>query len=104
MRQRPEEGVVNRSTVVVVLAIFLLGVLAGVALAKWLVSAVAAIGVAVVVVVIALIAYYVIRRQEGAAAASRRTTGAGVRPSPKAAVDESLLPRRLHRGVGADRR
>jgi hypothetical protein len=51
MRQPPKEGVVNRSTVVVVLAIFLLGVLAGVALAKWLVSAVAAIGVAVVVVV-----------------------------------------------------
>jgi uncharacterized membrane protein YfcA len=63
MRQRPEEGVVNRSTVVVVLAIFLLGVLAGVALAKWLVSAVAAIGVAVVVVVVALIAYYLIRRR-----------------------------------------
>jgi uncharacterized membrane protein YfcA len=63
MRQRPEEGVVNRSTVVVVLAIFLLGVLAGVALAKWLVSAVAAIGVAMVVVVIALIAYYLIRRR-----------------------------------------
>jgi uncharacterized membrane protein YfcA len=54
---------VNRSTVVVVLAIFLLGVLAGVALAKWLVSAVAAIGLAVVVVVIALIAYYLIRRR-----------------------------------------
>jgi uncharacterized membrane protein YfcA len=53
----------NRSTVVVVLAIFLLGVLAGVALAKWLVSAVAAIGVAVVVVVIALIAHYLIRRR-----------------------------------------
>jgi uncharacterized membrane protein YfcA len=54
---------VNRSTVVVVLAIFLLGVLAGVALAEWLVSAVVAIGVAVVVVVIALIAYYLIRRR-----------------------------------------
>jgi uncharacterized membrane protein YfcA len=63
MRQRPEEGVVNRSTVVVVLAIFLLGVLAGVALAKWLVSAVAAVGVAAVVVLIALIAYYLIRRR-----------------------------------------
>jgi uncharacterized membrane protein YfcA len=63
MRQRPEAGVVNRSIVVVVLAIFLVGVLAGVALAKWLVSAVAAIGVAVVVVVIALIAYYLIRRR-----------------------------------------
>ena len=53
----------NRSTVVVVLAIFLLGVLAGVALAEWLVSAVVAIGVAVVVVVIALIGYYLIRRR-----------------------------------------
>jgi uncharacterized membrane protein YfcA len=63
MRQRPEEDVVTRSTVVVVLAIFLLGVLAGVALAEWLVSAVVAIGVAVVVVVIALIAYYLIRRR-----------------------------------------
>jgi uncharacterized membrane protein YfcA len=63
MGQRPEEVVVNRSAVVVVLAIFLLGVLAGVALAKWLVSAVAAIGVAVVVVVIAFIAYYLIRRR-----------------------------------------
>jgi uncharacterized membrane protein YfcA len=54
---------VNRSTLVVVCAIFLLGVLAGVALAKWLVSAAAAIGVAVVVVVIALIASYLIRRR-----------------------------------------
>jgi uncharacterized membrane protein YfcA len=63
MRQPPKEGVVNSSTVVVVLTIFLLGVLAGVALAKWLVSAVAAIGVALVVVVIALIAHYLIRRR-----------------------------------------
>jgi uncharacterized membrane protein YfcA len=54
---------VNRSTVVIVVVIFLVGVLAGIAFAKWLVSAVAAIGVAVVVVVVALIAYYLIRRR-----------------------------------------
>jgi uncharacterized membrane protein YfcA len=58
-----EEGVVNRSTVVVVLVIFLVGVLAGLALAEFLVSATAAIGVAVIVVVLALVAYYVIRRR-----------------------------------------
>ena len=53
----------NRSTVVAVVVIFLLGVLAGFAFAKWLVSAVTAIGIAVVVVVVALIAYYLIRRR-----------------------------------------
>jgi hypothetical protein len=54
---------VNRSTVVVVLVIFLLGILAGLALAEFLVSATAAVGVAVIVVVIALIAYFLIRRR-----------------------------------------
>ena len=53
----------NRSTVIVVLVIFLLGVLAGLALAEFLVSATAAIGVAVIVVVIALVAYFLIRRR-----------------------------------------
>ena len=53
----------NRSTVVVVLVTFLLGILAGLALAKFLVSAIAAVGVAVIVVIIALIAYYLIRRR-----------------------------------------
>jgi drug/metabolite transporter (DMT)-like permease len=54
---------VNRSTVVAVLVIFLLGILAGLALARFLVSAIAAIGVAVIVVIVALIAYYLIRRR-----------------------------------------
>jgi dipeptide/tripeptide permease len=53
----------TRSTVVIVLAIFLVGVLAGLALAEFLVSATAALGLAVVVVVIGLIAYWLIRRR-----------------------------------------
>jgi uncharacterized membrane protein YfcA len=54
---------VNRSAVVIVVVIFLVGVLAGIAFAKWLVSAIAALGLAVLVVVVALIAYYLIRRR-----------------------------------------
>jgi hypothetical protein len=53
----------TRSTVVIVLAIFLVGVLAGLALAEWLVSAAAALGLAVIVVVICLIGYLLIRRR-----------------------------------------
>jgi uncharacterized iron-regulated membrane protein len=37
--------------------------LAGIAFAKWLVSAVAALGLAVLVVVVALIVYYLVRRR-----------------------------------------
>jgi uncharacterized membrane protein YfcA len=58
-----EEHVVNRSAVVIVVVIFLAGVLAGIAFAKWLVSAVAALGLAVLVVVVALIVYYLVRRR-----------------------------------------
>jgi uncharacterized membrane protein YfcA len=54
---------VNRSSVVVVLVTFVLGVLAGLAFAKWLVSAATAIGVALVLVAVALIAYFLIRRR-----------------------------------------
>jgi uncharacterized membrane protein YfcA len=54
---------VNRSTVVVVVVTFVLGVLAGLALAEWLVSAGTAIAVALVLVAIGLIAYFLIRRR-----------------------------------------
>jgi uncharacterized membrane protein YfcA len=54
---------VNRSTVVVVVVAFVLGVLAGLALAEWLVSAGTAIAVALVLVAIGLIAYFLIRRR-----------------------------------------
>jgi uncharacterized membrane protein YfcA len=57
------EDVVNRSSVIVVLLTFVLGVLAGLAFARWLVSAATAIGVALVLVAIALIAYFLIRRR-----------------------------------------
>ena len=53
----------NRSTVVVVVVTFVLGVLAGLALAEWLVSAGTAIAVALVLVAIGLIAYFLIRRR-----------------------------------------
>jgi uncharacterized membrane protein YfcA len=53
---------VNRSTVVVVVT-FVLGVLAGLALAEWLVSAGTAIAIALVLVAIGLIAYFLIRRR-----------------------------------------
>ncbi len=53
----------NRSTVVVVVVAFVLGVLAGLALAEWLVSAGTAIAVALVLVAIGLIAYFLIRRR-----------------------------------------
>jgi protein-S-isoprenylcysteine O-methyltransferase Ste14 len=56
---------VNRSTVVVVVVTFVLGVLAGLALAEWLVSAGTAIAVALVLVAIGLIAYFLIRRRLG---------------------------------------
>jgi uncharacterized membrane protein YfcA len=54
---------VNRSTVVVVVVTFVLGVLAGLALAEWLVSAGTAIAIALVLVAIGLIAYFLIRRR-----------------------------------------
>jgi uncharacterized membrane protein YfcA len=54
---------VNRSTVVVVVVAFVLGVLAGLALAEWLVSVGTAIAVALVLVAIGLIAYFLIRRR-----------------------------------------
>lgn len=53
----------NRSTVVVVVVAFVLGVLAGLALAEWLVSAGTAIAIALVLVAIGLIAYFLIRRR-----------------------------------------
>jgi threonine/homoserine efflux transporter RhtA len=52
-----------KGTVVTVLLILVVGILIGLALAKWLVSAVAAIGTALVIVVIVAIAYLVIRRR-----------------------------------------
>jgi hypothetical protein len=58
-----EEGVVNRSTIVVVVVTFVLGVLAGLAFAEWLVSAATAIGIALVLVAVALIAYFLIRHR-----------------------------------------
>jgi uncharacterized membrane protein YfcA len=54
---------VNRSTVVVVVVTFVLGVLAGLALAEWLVSAGTAIAIALVLAAIGLIAYFLIRRR-----------------------------------------
>ena len=45
----------NRSTIVVVVVTFVLGVLAGLALAEWLVSAATAIGIALVLVAVALV-------------------------------------------------
>jgi uncharacterized membrane protein YfcA len=54
---------VNRSTVVIVVVTFVLGVLAGLALAEWLVSAGTAIAIALVLVVIGLIAFFLIRRR-----------------------------------------
>jgi hypothetical protein len=52
-----------KGTVVTVLLILVVGILIGLALAKWLVSAVAAIGTALVIVVIVAIAYLVIGRR-----------------------------------------
>jgi uncharacterized membrane protein YfcA len=54
---------VNRSTVVIVVVTFVLGVLAGLALAEWLVSAGTAIAIALVLVAIGLIAFFLIRRR-----------------------------------------
>jgi amino acid transporter len=54
---------VERSTVVAVIVIFLLGLVAGLALAEFLVSATVAIGVTVIVVIVALVAYLLIRRR-----------------------------------------
>jgi len=54
---------VKRSTVVAVVVIFLLGILAGLALAEFLVSATVAVGVTVIVVIVALVAYLLIRRR-----------------------------------------
>lgn len=53
----------ERSTVVAVIVIFLLGLVAGLALAEFLVSATVAIGVTVIVVIVALVAYLLIRRR-----------------------------------------
>jgi membrane protein implicated in regulation of membrane protease activity len=53
---------VERSTVVAVVVIFLLGLVAGLALAEFLVSATVAVGVTVIVVIVALVAYLLIRR------------------------------------------
>jgi protein-S-isoprenylcysteine O-methyltransferase Ste14 len=52
----------KRGLVVIVL-ILVAGVLIGLALAKWLVSAVAAIGTALVIVAVVLVAYLVIKRR-----------------------------------------
>jgi hypothetical protein len=57
----------NRSTVAVVLLILVVGILMGLALAKWLVGAAAAIGVTLIVLVVALVAYLLIRRRIRAA-------------------------------------
>jgi membrane protein implicated in regulation of membrane protease activity len=50
----------KRGLVVIVL---IAGILIGLALAKWLVSAVAAIGTALVIVAVVLVAYLVIKRR-----------------------------------------
>jgi protein-S-isoprenylcysteine O-methyltransferase Ste14 len=52
----------KRGLVVIVL-ILVAGILIGLALAKWLVSAVAAIGTALVIVAVVLVAYLVIKRR-----------------------------------------
>jgi protein-S-isoprenylcysteine O-methyltransferase Ste14 len=52
----------KRGLVVIVL-ILVAGILIGLALAKWLVSAVAAIGTALVIVAVVLVVYLVIKRR-----------------------------------------
>ena len=48
---------------VVIVLILVAGIFIGLALAKWLVSAVAAIGTALVIVAVVLVAYLVIQRR-----------------------------------------
>jgi hypothetical protein len=72
---------VNRSSLVIVLVIFLLGILAGLALAEFLVGATVAIGTAVIVVIVALIAYFLIRRRIRAKREQVRSTVEERRPA-----------------------
>ena len=54
-----------RFTIASVLLILVVGILIGLALAKWLLGAAAAIGVALIVAAVALVAYLMIRRRIG---------------------------------------
>jgi hypothetical protein len=66
-----EAGCVMRFTIASVLLILVVGILIGLALAEWLLGAVAAIGIALIVAAVALVAYLMIRRRIRVARAER---------------------------------
>ena len=69
-QQETKRGVM-RFTIASVLLILVVGILIGLALAKWLLGAAAAIGVALIVAAVALVAYLMIRRRIRVARAER---------------------------------
>ena len=62
-----------KSTIASVPLILAVGILVGLALAKWLLGAAAAIGVALIVVAVAVVAFLMIRRRIRDARAERGT-------------------------------